>query len=225
MHFAGWLEVVKAFSAVFLPGFLVTLQISLLALILALIIGLIAGVGAVAPWRSVRSVMRVYVEFFQNTPLLLQLFFVFYSLPYAGIKIDPFWATVLSLGIYTGAYVSEVVRAGIGSVGRGQFEAGYAQGFSYVELMRYVVFPQMVQVVLPPLTNQCINLVKNSAVAMIVGAGDLFYQVDNWQAQNFLTNHAYITAALLYLVMTLPLALVATRMEYRAGRLSKGGAL
>ena len=225
MHLRGWLEVAGAFDTIFLPGFLVTLKISVLSLALALGIGLIAGVGAMAPWRLLRSVIRSYVEFFQNTPLLLQLFFIFYSLPSLGIKIDSFWATVLSLGVYTGAYVSEVVRAGIGSVGRGQFEAGYAQGFTYLGLMRYIVLPQMAQVILPPLTNQCVNLVKNSAVAMIVGAGDLFYMVDNWQSQNFLTDHAYLTAALLYLLLTLPLALLATRLERRLVRVQGGGVL
>ena len=224
MHLRGWLEVAGAFDAVFLPGFLVTLKISVLSLALALGIGLIAGVAATAPWRPLRALSRSYVEFFQNTPLLLQLFFIFYSLPYLGIRIDSFWATVLSLGIYTGAYVSEVLRAGIGSISRGQFEAGYAQGFTYVGLMRHIILPQMLQVILPPLTNQCINLVKNSAVAMIVGAGDLFYQIDNWQAQNFLTNHAYIAAAFLYLLLTLPLALLATHMERRLVRLQGGGA-
>jgi aspartate/glutamate/glutamine transport system permease protein len=224
MHWRGWLEVAEAFPEVFLPGLLVTFQICFLSLAIALGVGLVAGIASVAPWRPLRSVVRCYVEFFQNTPLLLQLFFVFYSLPYLGVMIEPFWATVLSLGIYTGAYVSEVVRAGIGAVSRGQVEAGYAQGFTYLGLMRYVILPQMLQVILPPLTNQCINLVKNSAVAMIVGAGDLFYRVDNWQAQNFLTNHAYIAAAILYLLLTLPLALLATQLERRLIRLHTGSA-
>ena len=213
------MEIAGAFREVFLPGFLTTVNICALSLAMALGMGLAAGVASVAPWRYLRSLVRIYVEFFQNTPLLLQLFFVFYSLPYLGIEIEPFWAAVLSLGVYTGAYVSEVVRAGIGSVGRGQFDAGYAQGFTYLGLTRHIILPQMLRVILPPLTNQCINLVKNSAVAMIVGAGDLFYQIDNWQAQNFLTNHAYITAAILYLLLTLPLALRATRMERRLARL------
>jgi putative glutamine transport system permease protein len=224
MHLRGWLEVAGAFDEVFLPGLLVTVEICLLSLALALGLGSVAGVASAAPWRPLRSLVRFYVEFFQNTPLLLQLFFVFYGLPYLGLVIDPFWATVLSLGIYTGAYVSEVVRAGIGAVSRGQIEAGYAQGFTYLGLMRHIVVPQILYVMLPPLTNQCINLVKNSAVAMIVGAGDLFYRIDNWQAQNFLTNHAYMTAALLYLLLTLPLALLTTRMERRLIRLDSGSA-
>lgn len=218
----GWLEVIRALDTVFLPGLLVTVEISFLALCLALAIGLVSGVASVAPWKPLRAVSRGYVEFFQNTPLLLQLFFVYYSLPYLGIRIDAFLATVLSLGIYTGAYVSEVFRAGIGSVGRGQFEAGLAQGFDYVRLMRHIILPQVGQVILPPLTNQCLNLVKNSAVAMIVGAGDLFYRTDNWQSQNFLTTEAYTTAALLYLSITLPLALLAVRLESQAAWLRRG---
>ncbi|MGH7847508.1 MAG: amino acid ABC transporter permease [Candidatus Binatia bacterium] len=211
----GWLEVVRALDTVFLPGLLVTFKISFLALCLALCLGLVSGLASTAPWRSLRLLGRSYVEFFQNTPLLLQLFFVFYSLPYLGITIDAFWASVLSLGIYSGAYVSEVVRGGIGAVGRGQFDAGTAQGFGYIGLMRHIIVPQVRAVVLPPLTNQCLNLVKNSAVAMIVGAGDLFYRTDNWQSQNFLTTQAYSMAALLYLAITLPLSLLAVKLERR----------
>jgi putative glutamine transport system permease protein len=218
----GWFQVIGALDTVFLPGLLVTVEISFLALCLALAVGLVSGVASVAPWRPPRALSRAYVEFFQNTPLLLQLFFVYYSLPYLGIRIDAFLATVLSLGIYTGAYVSEVFRAGIGSVGRGQFEAAVAQGFGYVGLMRHVILPQVGQVILPPLTNQCLSLVKNSAVAMIVGAGDLFYQTDNWQSQNFLTTQAYTAAALLYLSITLPLSLLAVRLESRAAWLRGG---
>ncbi|HWP58801.1 MAG TPA: amino acid ABC transporter permease [Candidatus Acidoferrales bacterium] len=211
----GWVEVIAALDTVFLPGLAVTCQISFLALGLALCLGVVSGVASTAPWKPLRLLARSYVEFFQNTPLLLQLFFLFYSLPYWGIRIDAFWASVLSLGIYTGAYVSEVVRAGIGSVGRGQFDAGLAQGFGYGALMRYIILPQVRVVILPPLTNQCLNLVKNSAVAMIVGAGDLFYRTDNWQSQNFLTTPAYVTAALLYLSITFPLSLLAVKLERR----------
>jgi aspartate/glutamate/glutamine transport system permease protein len=218
----GWLEVLQALDTVFLPGLWVTFEISSLALGLALGIGLVSGVASTAPWRPLRVMARSYVEFFQNTPLLLQLFFVFYSLPYLGVNIDAFWASVLSLGIYTGAYVSEVVRAGIGSVARGQFDAGLAQGFAYVGLMRHIILPQVAPVVLPPLTNQCLNLVKNSAVAMLVGTGDLFYRMDNWQAQNFLTTEAYSTAALFYLGITLPLSFLAVRLERQAGWLRQG---
>ena len=218
----GWLEVLQALGTVFLPGLWVTFEISFLALGLALGIGLVSGVASAAPWRPLRVIARSYVEFFQNTPLLLQLFFVFYSLPYLGVHIDAFWASTLSLGIYTGAYVSEVVRAGIGSVARGQFDAALAQGFAYTGLMRHIILPQVTPVVLPPLTNQCLNLVKNSAVAMLVGAGDLFYRMDNWQAQNFLTTEAYSTAALLYLGITLPLSFLAVRLERQAGWLRQG---
>jgi putative glutamine transport system permease protein len=218
----GWLEVLQALETVFLPGLWVTVEISFLALGLALGIGLVSGVASATPWRPLRVIARSYVEFFQNTPLLLQLFFVFYSLPYLGVHIDAFWASALSLGIYTGAYVSEVVRAGIGSVARGQFDAALAQGFAYTDLMRHIILPQVTPVVLPPLTNQCLNLVKNSAVAMLVGAGDLFYRMDNWQAQNFLTTEAYSTAALLYLGITLPLSFLAVRLERQAGWLRQG---
>jgi len=211
MHIEGWAQVYHAFGTVFWPGLLVTLQISALSLAIALGLGIVGGIASVAPLRPLRGAARSYVEFFQNTPLLLQLFFIFYGLPYFGINVDPFSASVLSLGIYTGAYVTEVFRAGIGSVQRGQFEAGYAQGFTFVKIMRHIILPQVLQVILPPVTNQGINLIKNSAVAMIVGAGDLFYRTDNWQSQNFLTMHAYLTAAVLYLAVTFPLAVMATR--------------
>ncbi|HUX12901.1 MAG TPA: amino acid ABC transporter permease, partial [Spirochaetia bacterium] len=122
---------------------------------------------------------------------------------------------VIGVGVYHGAYVAEVVRAGIQSISRGQVEAAYSQGFNFWLTMRYVVLPQAVRVVLPPLTNQAIFLVKNTSVLAMVAGGDLMYQADSWAADSLNYGPAYVVTGLLYLAICFPLSRVARRLETR----------
>lgn len=210
----SWLRLLQDWR-VFAEGLGQTVKASGLALLLALAIGVVVGVLSVAPWSPVRRLARAYVEFFQNTPLVVHAFFLYYGLPHLGVVLPELWVGVLALGIYTGAYISEAVRAGIQSVHRGQLEAAYSQGFTYIEAMRYVVLPQAFRVVMPPLTNQMVNLIKNSAVLALIAGGDLMYQADGWSSVNFLYRQAYVVTGLLYLALTLPLAALARRLEQR----------
>ncbi|MGE5590905.1 MAG: amino acid ABC transporter permease [Bacillota bacterium] len=208
--------------AIFLQGLGQTVLASALALGLALLLGAVFGVMAVAPWRLPRWLNRAYVEFTQNTPLVVQVLFLYLGLPYVGIMMPVLWVGVLGLGIYHGAYVAEVVRAGINSVHRGQLEAAYSQGFSYVEAMRHIVLPQAARVVLPPLTNQALALIKNSAVLAMIAGGDLMYYTDSWSSDTLHYGPAYIVAGLLYLALTLPLAWLTANLEVRLGHGQRG---
>lgn len=208
--------------AIFLQGLGQTVLASALALGLALVLGAVFGVLAVAPWRLPRWLNRAYVEFTQNTPLVVQVLFLYLGLPYVGIMMPVLWVGVLGLGIYHGAYVAEVVRAGINSVHRGQLEAAYSQGLSYVEAMRHIILPQAARVVLPPLTNQALALIKNSAVLAMIAGGDLMYYTDSWSSDTLHYGPAYIVAGLLYLALTLPLAWLTTNLEVRLGHGQRG---
>jgi len=208
--------------AIFLQGLGQTVLASALALGLALVLGAVFGVMAVSPWRLPRWLNRAYVEFTQNTPLVVQVLFLYLGLPYAGIMMPVLWVGVLGLGIYHGAYVAEVVRAGINSVHRGQLEAAYSQGFNYFGAMRHIILPQAARVVLPPLTNQALALIKNSAVLAMIAGGDLMYYTDSWSSDTLHYGPAYIVAGLLYLVLTLPLAWLTTNLEVRLGRGQRG---
>ena len=157
-----------------LQGLGVTVQLAALALLLSLALGLVFGVLRVAPLRPLRATGTAYVEFFRNTPLLVQMYFWFFGLPWLiGVTLPGFQAGFLALGIYTGAFVAEVVRAGILAVSRGQTEAAHALGLRPGPTLRLVVIPQAMRVIIPPLTSQYLNLAKNSSLAVAIGYPDL----------------------------------------------------
>lgn len=199
-------------------GLLTTIEAAVLALLLALILGTLMGVLGVAPWRPVRWLNRIYVEAIQNTPLVVQVFFVFYGLPHLHVTLPTFVVGVLGLSIYHGAYIAEVVRAGIQAIHRGQLEAAYSQGFSYAGAMRHIILPQAARVVIPPLTNQAVNLVKNSAILAMLSGGDLMFHADSWAGDKGYYGPAYVVAGALYWLLCFPLATLAQSLERRFGR-------
>ncbi|MDA8441730.1 MAG: amino acid ABC transporter permease [Peptococcaceae bacterium] len=202
---------------VFAKGFGDTILASVLALVLALTLGIIFGVMGSAPWKIAKFINRIYVEVIQNTPLVIQVFFLFNGLPHLGIMMPVLSIGVVGVGVYHGAYIAEVVRAGIQSIHRGQIEAAFSQGFSFTEAMRYVILPQAARVVLPPLTNQAVSLVKNTSVLALIAGGDLMYYADSWSSDNLYYGPAYVTVAVLYLALCFPLASLARYLERRAG--------
>lgn len=215
--FTEWPLLIKAF--------LTTLEAAVLALILALILGVIFGLMSTSHHKLPRAVARVYVEFFQNTPLMIQLFFVYFALPYAGINIPALPCGVLCVGAYTGAYISEVVRAGIGSIPKGQFEAAQSQGFTYLQTMMLIILPQTVKIILPPLVNQCVNLIKNTSVLAMIAGGDLMYVANNWATNgNASYGPAYIICGVLYFCLCFPLSTWARRYEEKLKSQDKHGA-
>ncbi|MCL2332452.1 MAG: amino acid ABC transporter permease [Actinomycetia bacterium] len=202
-----------------LRGLLITLGASLLGLVLALILGVIFGVFATSQWKVARAMSRVYVEFFQNTPLILQAIFLGYGLPIlwpALLRIPMFMIGVIAVSIYHGAYISEAVRAGIQAINRGQLEASLSQGMTYVQAMRYVVIPQALRIVLPPLTNQAVNLIKNTSVLLVLSVPDLMYQTKLISDSTGATGPAFLVAAVLYFILCFPLARFAKRLEDKA---------
>ncbi|APA59683.1 amino acid ABC transporter permease [Campylobacter coli] len=197
----------------FISGFIYTLEVSILALLIAIVFGTIGGVMATSKIKILRAYTRVYVELFQNIPLVIQIFFLYFALPGLGIHLDIFTIGVLGIGAYHGAYVSEVVRSGILSVPRGQFEASSSQGFTYVQQMRYIIVPQTIKIILPPMTNQMVNLIKNTSVLLIIGGAELMHSADSYAADYGNYAPAYIFAAILYFIICYPLAYFAKVYE------------
>jgi putative glutamine transport system permease protein len=198
----------------FLGGFGITILVSLCALFLALVLGILFGLFSTSSKKPLKALSRIYVEFFQNTPLVIQVFFVYNALPYLGITLDVFSIGMLCVGIYHGAYVAEVVRAGITSIHRGQIDAARSQGFSYIQAMRWIILPQTVAIVLPPLGNQAVNLVKNTSVLALIAGGDLMYRADSWASNGTLSyGPAYLVTAVLYFLLCFPLVNWARRHE------------
>jgi len=211
----AWFKWVAVFQEwpVFAEGFVTTLVLSALALSLAIILGIVLGVMGTSHYKSMRTINRAYVEFIQNTPLVIQIFFLYHGLPHVGIMLPVFSVGVLGVGIYHGAYIAEVVRAGIQSIPRGQHEAAYSQGFSYWSAMRHIVLPQAKRMALPPLTNQAVSLIKNTSVMAMIAGGDLMYHADSWASTNLYYGPAYVVTGILYWIICYPLARYAREME------------
>lgn len=203
-------------SDIFFKSFLYTLAMSAGALFLALILGILFGAMSTSKKPILRGLARVYVELYQNTPLLVQFVFVYYGLAImsnGAIMISTFFTAVLCVGIYHGAYIAEVIRSGIEAVPKGQTEAALSQGFTYEQTMSLIILPQAVRTILPPMTNQIVNLIKNTSVVAIISGADIMFTAKAWAYES--TNYvpAFAGAAILYFIMCFPLANWARRKE------------
>lgn len=206
------------FRATFLLGLKETVLTALFSILLALLLGLVFGLFSTGKSRILRAVARIYVELIQNTPVVLQLCFMYYALVYSGHGIGITAAGILTLGIYHGAYMAEVIRAGIESIPKGQFEAGQSQGFSYVQQMVYIILPQSVKVILPPMANQVVNLIKNTSCLYIIGGADLISQTYSFvtgASTGGAYGPAYLVCGLLFFCVCYPLSHTASRWEER----------
>ena len=190
----------------FLSGFGWTILSSILALFFSLVIGSLVAILEVPPNKFVRIVGNVYVEIFRNIPLLVITMFFYLVIPLYVVKINGFTAGTIGLTIYTSAFIAETVRAGINSVDIGQMEAARSQGMTFWQAMRYIVLPQAFKLVIPPLGNQFVNLVKNSSVLAFVAGFDLMYQANAVASQTFDTVNTYLVVGIFYLVITLPIS-------------------
>lgn len=199
----------------FIDGFLTTIEVSLFALVLSLALGTIIAVFRISGVKPLEWLGTAYVEFFRNTPLVIQVFFFYFGLSSIGIKLPVFLVGSFGLSIYTASYIAEVIRAGIQSVPKGQMEAARSSGLTYIQAMWYVILPQAFKLIIPPLGNQFINLVKNSSVLAIIAGGDLLYAADVAGADGGDITPFYILVAVLYLTVTIPLSLGVNYLERR----------
>jgi len=203
----------------FVPGPLfyglgVTAKISAISLICAFSIGLFTALLRLSSSVPAKVVSRLYLEISRNTPLLIQLFFLYFVMgPILGL--DRFWAAVLALSLFEGSYASEIFRSGIVSVEKGQWEASHSLGLSYKHAYRLIVIPQAVRRVLPPLASQAISLIKDSALVSTIAVYDLTMATQTLISETFLTFELWFTVALMYLVITITLSLLVSCLEKR----------
>lgn len=205
----------------FLEGFIHTVESSVMALIGSFLLGTLIAIMRISPYKPLNWLGTAYVEFIRNIPLLLVVFFFFLGLPSLGIPIDGFTSGTLGLMVYTASFIAESIRAGIQTVPSGQTEAARATGLTYMQTMLHIVLPQAIGIVLPSISNQFINLVKNSSILAVVAGLDLMYYADLINSDTFLPLTVYTLVALFYLVLTLPLSMAVHYMERRfrsAGR-------
>jgi len=191
-----------------MDGLLVTLRICSWSLVLAALFGLVTALLRMSASFVGRTVARGYLELIRNTPLLVQLFFIYFVLaPVLGI--GRFTAGVLALSLFEGAYTSEIIRAGIVSVDKGQWEAAHSLGLSAIHTYRYIILPQAIRRILPPLTSQAVSLIKDSALVSTVAIYDLTMQAQVIISETFLTFEVWFTVAAIYLVLTAALSAIA----------------
>lgn len=209
------IEIIQNYLPELLSGFKITLLSSIVALLLSLAIGTLMAILQLVKNKVVAALSTAYVEIFRNIPLLVIVMFFFIVLPMSDLKINGFTSGTIGLALYTSAFIAETIRAGILAVPKGQIEAGLSSGFTMTQIYQYIVLPQAFKIVIPPLGNQFINLVKNSSILAVVAGLDLMYQADTIASQTFDTVNTYVVIALFYLILTLPLSYLMNYLERR----------
>jgi polar amino acid transport system permease protein len=197
-----------------IQGLIVTLRITAVSLVLAFIFGMVSALFRLSGSFLAKILARGYLEFIRNTPLLVQLFFIYFVLS-PIFDISRFTSAVLALSLFEGAYASEIFRSGIVSIHKGQWEAAYSLGFRTFHTYYYIVLPQAIRRILPPLTSQAVSLVKDSALVSTIAIYDLTMQGQAIIAETYLTFEVWFTIAAMYLIITATLSSFANFLENR----------
>ncbi len=202
----------------FLPdGILRTFQVTVLSILLALVIGLVAGLGRISRIQIINRIATVYVEVIRGIPLLVQIFYIYYALGRI-VKIPDIASAIIAMSVCYGAYLAEIIRAGIQAVPKGQMEAALALGFSRRKAMRHIILPQTIKITLPPIGNEFIALLKDSSLVSILAVSDLLRRGREFASRTFEYFETLTIVALVYLVLTLFFSWLVGKMEERLGR-------
>lgn len=194
----------------------ITVQITAISVGLGLVIGMFVGIARICHVKVLRALATVYIDFLRGTPLLVQIFLIYFALPMVvGQRVDPFIAAITACGINSGAYIAEIFRAGIQAIDEGQMEAGLSLGMTWVQTMRYIIVPQAFKNIVPPLGNEFIALLKDSSLVSVIGFEELTRRGQLIIARTYGSLEIWITVALIYLVMTLTISRFVSYMEKR----------
>jgi len=195
-----------------------SLSLSVLSFLIGLILAILTALARLSSFALLRGIARAYVSLIRGTPLLVQLFIIFYGLPSVGVTIDPFPSAVIGFSLNVGAYASEIVRAAILSIPKGQWEAAYSIGMSYGQALQRIILPQAARVSVPPLSNSFISLVKDTSLAAVILVPEMFRKAQEIAAATFEPLLIYSEAALIYWMICLVLAVFQDRIEMRLDR-------
>lgn len=206
-----------SFPKILLPGLTVTIPLTAIAFTFAMIIAVTAAMVQYAKLPVLTQLCRFYIWIFRGTPLLVQLFVVFYGLPDLGIRMEPFPAAVLVFSLNEGAYCAETVRAALEAVPEGQMEAGYCAGMSYMQTMRRIVLPQAMRTAFPPLSNSLIAMVKDTSLAANITVVEMFRATEQINARVYEPLALYIEVGLIYLLFSTVLTWLQRTGEKRLG--------
>ncbi|HFI0149041.1 TPA: amino acid ABC transporter permease [Streptococcus suis] len=194
-----WQLLIDSFTQILVPGLLVTIPLTILSFVFGLIIAIGTALVQIAQIPILKQVARFYIWVVRGTPLLVQLYVIFFGLPSLGIVLDAFPSAVLVFSVNTGAYAAETIRASIESVPKGQLEAGYSVGMSFAQTMRRIILPQAFRVAFPPLSNTLIGLVKDTSLAANITVLEMFMATQQIAARTYEPFALYCEVALIYL--------------------------
>ena len=209
------MQVVIANFPLMLRGLRVTLALAAVVIVCGTLLGLLAGVALLYGPRWLRALLRLYVDVLRGTPLLVQLFLIFYGLPVVGIPVTNFWAVVVGLSLFCTAHVAEIVRGAVAAVPKGQWDAARAIGLTFWPTLRHVILPQAVPTALPPWTNTAVEMVKGTSLAYLLSVSDLLFATQNIVERTGEAMPLYIAAALIYFVVNFGLSRLVGWLERR----------
>jgi L-cystine transport system permease protein len=195
-----------------------TIPLTLITFSIGLILAVLTALARLSNMKLLQIIARVYVSAIRGTPLLVQLFIIFYGLPTVGITIDPFPAAVIGFSLNVGAYASEIIRAAILSIPKGQWEAAYSLGMSYTQALKRIILPQASRVSVPPLSNTFISLVKDTSLASLILVSEMFRKAQEIASTNYEFLLLYTEAALIYWIICFLLSIVQAGIEHRLNR-------
>ncbi|PTT17231.1 MULTISPECIES: amino acid ABC transporter permease [Microbacterium] len=213
-----WTLLLDSFWPMVLAGITGTIPLSLASFAIGLVIALLMALLRLSPNVVLSGFARFYISIIRGTPLLVQLFVIFYGLPAVGLTIDPFPAAIIAFSLNVGGYAAEVIRAAILSVPRGQWEAAHTVGLSRGKTLSRIILPQAARVSVPPLSNTFISLVKDSSLASLILVSELFRQAQNIAAFSYEFMAVYLEAALIYWLFCLVLSFAQNALEKRLDR-------
>ena len=195
-----------------------TLPLTFLSFFFGIILAVLTALGRISTSKPLQIIARIYVSAIRGTPLLVQLFILFFGLPTVGIVIDPFPAAVFGFSLNVGAYASEVIRAAIQSIPKGQWEAAHTIGMNYTQTLRRIILPQATRVSIPPLSNTFISLVKDTSLASLILVTEMFRRAQEIASANYEFLLLYTEAAIIYWLICFILSLIQDRIEQRLDR-------
>lgn len=213
-----FLDITHEYGPYVARGVGITMELTAISMAISLAVGLLVALALLSRIWPVVIVMRIYVEVARGIPPIVQLFIVYFGLASAGLILSSFVAAFLTFGFIGGAYLAEIFRAGINAVDRGQVEAAKALGMSYATTMRRVVVPQATRIVLPPIANQSIDMLKATAVVVTIGVADITFRAYNVSSTTFRSMEILILAGIIYLCLSYPMSLGTRLLERRLSR-------
>ena len=199
-----------------------TLKISLIAIILSIIVGLLCSIILNNRIFILNKIVAIYIELSRNTPLLIQLFFLYYGLPKLGVKIDGFSCGIIGLTFLGGSYMAEVFRAGLQSVSKGQIDSAKSVGLSPLQVFRYVTLPQALALSIPAIGANCLFLIKESSVLSAIAIVELLFVTKDLIGMDYKTTEALFLLICAYLIILLPVSALTSYLEYRSRKVSHG---